>query len=111
MAFLGGLGAGMAIVVLALVGIVGWVLTKTPERVERLKQTGSTETLPVARMRAAPLEPEERARNAMLEEAIEKGAQNLIALAAENGKTLSYKDAKARAKELVEQVYSEESGS
>lgn len=106
LAFIAGLGAGMGVLVLALVGILGWVLTQTPERVEKIKQTGSAEE-PVARVRAAPLEPEERARNAMIEDAVEVGAKNLMALAEENGRPLTLKDARERARELVEKVYAD----
>lgn len=106
---LGGIGIGMGLLTLALVAILGWAITKTPERVAKINQTGTTAE-PVARMRASPSEPEDRVRKAMRDDAIEVGARNLMKLAEENGKALSYEDAKERAAMLVDQVYAAEQG-
>lgn len=96
--FLGGMGFGAGI----MAGVYAYRLLRTPERIERIKLTGSPDAPAPARMRPPPEAPEDRARKQMRAEAIERGAESLMQAALDNGRALTYEQAKARAAELID---------
>ncbi len=98
--FLGGIGFGAGL----MAGVYAYRMVRTPERLERLALTGSPEKPAAAKVRAAPPEPEDRARRDLRNAAIERGAEALMAAAEDNGKAITYEQARARAEELIDML-------
>ena len=94
-AFVGGLGLGVAC---AAVFVVWWVT-----RQQHLSVTGVPGT-PSARVLPPPPQAEEVVRKEWRATAIERGAKQLMELAARNGQMLTMEQARDRAAEIYDDI-------